>query len=221
VDSIDRARSELRGVTVVDMSTPNRPVYVTAEHGTVSMRPNGRDLLVELADGQLTLTRPDRPENFHTIAFEHHVSSLRDLVAGFSENAAGVVRAERELSIATLRQRIREASPESALDVARYRGELHRRYATAFACLVFVLLAAPLGRRVAAGGIGAVINLSIAVIFFFRVGIIVGDRLVDAGRVHPILGSWGTVGVLLLVALPLLLSSVLATSSRADRRGGS
>jgi lipopolysaccharide export LptBFGC system permease protein LptF len=83
---------------------------------------------------------------------------------------------------------------------------------------VLVLLAAPLGIRFAHGGIGAVIALSVAVLFFFRVGIIWGDRLAGAGRIEPAVGSWATVVLLLLVAVPLLYS--VPARPRAMRSGG-
>lgn len=204
VRSIEPGTGALGGVAIVDLSRADRPRYVTAEHAYLALLPNGRDLVLRLTDGHISSLFLDRPETFQTSRFEAHLVALRDVAAEVERGERLGERAERELSIAALRARIREAQPSTHAVVVRSLGEVHRRYATAFACLVFVLLAPPLGLRFAHGGLGSVILLSVAVLFFFRVGIIWGDRLADAGRIPPILGGWGAVGVLLLVALPLL-----------------
>lgn len=223
VRSSDARTNTLRGVTIADLSRPDRPRYVTAESASVELLPNRTDMVLRLTDGQLASPFLDRPGTLQTVQFHSYLVNLRGLAAGVQRGERVGERDERELSIATLRGRIRQAqatvlasAPDesqgtSAADartrhfvVVRSLGELHRRYATAFACVVFVLLAAPLGVRFAHHGIGAVIALSVAVLFFFRVGIIWGDRLVEAGKIAPILGAWATVAVLLLIALPFL-----------------
>ncbi len=223
VQSIDARSNVLRGVTIADLSRPSRPRYVTAESATVAVMPNRRDLALRLTHGTLASPYLDRPGTLVTSEFRGYLVRFRGLAARVERGARVEERAERELSMASLRQRIRNAECDG-VDPARWGcrerssaaaqarrsvvirslGEIHRRLATAFACVVLVLLAAPLGIRFAYGGIGAVIGLSVAVLLFFRVGIIWGDRLTDAGWIDPLLGSWATVGVLLLLTLPLL-----------------
>lgn len=223
VQSFDAQRNILRGVTIADLTRPDRPRYVTADSGSLALLPNQRDMVLRLTHGQFASPFMDRAGALQTVEFQGYLVNLRGLASAVERGERVGERAERELPIAMLRARIREArgaAPASALTalrgasaadagarhlvVVRSLGELHRRYATAFACVVFILLAAPLGVRFAHGGIGAVIALSVAVLFFFRVGIIWGDRLTDAGRIDPLLGGWATVAALLLIALLLL-----------------
>lgn len=203
VQSIDAGRNVLHGVTLTDLSRPNRPRYVTADSAAVEVMPNGRDIALRLADGAVANPMLDRTGTLATAQFHGSVFRLRGLAAGVERGTRVEARAERELPIAELVRRMRDAERNGHVAV-RSVSELHRRLATAFACIVLVLLAAPLGIRFAHGGIGAVIALSVAVLFFFRVGIIWGDRLAGAGRIDPAVGSWATVVLLLLIALPLL-----------------
>ena len=199
--SVDANTNTLRGVTVADLSRPDRPGFVTAESASVAPLPNGRDMVLQLTNGQLATFFLDRPGTLQWIQFQSFLVNLRGLAARVERGERSGERAERELSFSALRARIRESPGAVRVSAS---AELHRRYATAFSCLVFVLLAAPLGIRFAHAGIGAVIALSVVVLFFFRLGIIWGDRLAHAGRIDPILGSWASVGVLLLIAMPLL-----------------
>jgi lipopolysaccharide export system permease protein len=222
VRSLAREGDAMRGFISIDLSEPNRPQFLSSEHASMALRGNGRDVLLRLRDGHIASPFVDSPGSFRASRFQSAVINLRGLTAGLERGERVGQRAERELSMGTLRARIREmrtaagslgpggsvgvspADPPAYLVVGRYRGEIHRRYATAFACVVFVLLAALLGTRFAHGGMGAVIGLSVLVLAFFRVGIIWGDRLSDAGTVGPVVGNWGTVGVLLLAAMLLL-----------------
>lgn len=223
-------RDTLRDITVIDLSRSDRPVFVTAPVATSALAPNGRDLLLRLRDGQLISAALDSGSNLHTMQFQTQVTVFRDVVSAFGMEVSTRTRAERELRIAVLRARLTALRSELAsadvFDVMRlrvegnrYRSELHRRYATASACLVFVLLAAPLGMRFGGSGIGMVINASVAVLVVFRVGTIIGDRLVDAGRLHPVTGSWVTVGALLAAALWLLRSTSRYAVRSAEGQG--
>lgn len=199
--SVDTDGSTLRGVTIADLSRPNRPGFVTAESASVATAPNQRDMVLRLTTGQLSSQSQARPGRLRWVEFQRFQLNLHGLAGGVERGERIGERAERELSISTLRARRREAQGAERFSAT---AELHRRYSTAFACLVFVLLAAPLGVRFAHAGIGAVIALSVVVLFFFRVGIIWGDRFSRAGRIDPTLGSWASVGMLFLIALLLL-----------------
>ncbi len=99
----------------------------------------------------------------------------------------------------------------------RYRVEIHKKYAIAFACLIFVLLGPPLAIRFPQGGVGMVIAASVGIFFFYWVGLIAGERLADRGQVNPIVGMWAP-NVLLLIPTVFFL----ATAGRqiSTNRGG-
>ncbi|MBI4540532.1 MAG: LptF/LptG family permease [Gemmatimonadetes bacterium] len=71
-----------------------------------------------------------------------------------------------------------------------YRVEIHKKYAIAFACIVFVLLGAPVAVRFPSGGIGMVIAMSLLVFSIYWVGLIGGEKLADTGKVSPFWGMW-------------------------------
>lgn len=199
----------LRGVVLIDLSNPLHPNRTTARSATVAQTPDGRDLVLEFRDGTGFRPSLERPGAFTTFQFREALVPLRGMAASVVKGARAGPRSDRELSISALHTRVRAArsQPQGALSravIISGRREIYRRYATAFACVVFLLLGPPLAMRFAEGGIGMVIALSVFVTFFFRVGIIWGDRLADSGRVDPLVGSWGTTGILLIAAILLL-----------------
>jgi lipopolysaccharide export system permease protein len=90
------------------------------------------------------------------------------------------------------------------LNVYQYSVEIHKKYAIAVACFIFVLLGVPMAIRFPQGGVGMVIALSLGIFFLYWVGLIVGERFADRGQIHPWLAMWAPNLILLGPALVLV-----------------
>jgi lipopolysaccharide export system permease protein len=101
---------------------------------------------------------------------------------------------------------------------ATYRLEIHKKYSLATACLVFVLIGAPLAVRFPRGGLGMVIAASSVIFGVYWIGLIGGENLADAGRAPPWLGMWAPNVVFGL--LGLLLVRRMGREAASMRGGG-
>jgi lipopolysaccharide export system permease protein len=88
---------------------------------------------------------------------------------------------------------------ENAYDV-----EIHKKFALAAACFVFVLLGAPIALRFPRGGVGLTIGVSLVVFALYYVGLIAGESLARRGMVPPFISMWGANLIFTAVALYLL-----------------
>jgi lipopolysaccharide export system permease protein len=104
------------------------------------------------------------------------------------------------------------------LQMNRYRVEVHKKYSIAFACIVFVLVGAPLAVRFPRGGVGMVIAASVATFAVYWMGLIGGEKLADKGHLHPFWSMW-TVNLVFL-ALGLFLSGRMGREMTTSRGGG-
>jgi lipopolysaccharide export system permease protein len=86
----------------------------------------------------------------------------------------------------------------------RYEIEIHKKFALAAACLIFVVLGAPLALRFPRGGVGLVLLVSLIVFALYYVGLIGGESLANKGLVPPFWAMWGTNVVLTVVGIVLL-----------------
>jgi lipopolysaccharide export system permease protein len=68
---------------------------------------------------------------------------------------------------------------------ARFLVEIHKKYAIAAACLVFVLLGVPTAIRFPRGGLGFVIGMSLGIFAIYYVGLIGGESLADRLATPP------------------------------------
>ena len=90
---------------------------------------------------------------------------------------------------------------------AQYLVEIHKKFSTAFACFVFILIGAPLGIMARKGGIGTGILYSLAFFVIYWICLIGGENLADRLIVSPELAMWisnviiGVFGILLTRAM--------------------
>ena len=72
----------------------------------------------------------------------------------------------------------------------RYRVEIHKKYSLALACLIFIMIGAPLGLFVRRGGLGTSAVLAVAIFLFHWISLANGEKLADRGLMEPWVGMW-------------------------------
>jgi lipopolysaccharide export system permease protein len=98
-----------------------------------------------------------------------------------------------------------------------YSVEIHKKFALAVACFVFVLLGAPIALRFPRGGVGLTIGVSLFVFALYYVCLIAGESLGKRGLVPPVISMWVANVVFAAIALVLLAKMGKETSTA---RGG-
>jgi lipopolysaccharide export system permease protein len=85
-----------------------------------------------------------------------------------------------------------------------YLLEVHKKYSLPAACIVFVLIGAPLGILARRGGMAVSIGISIGLFIMYWAFLIGGEELSDRGFVSPVVAMWaanvllGATGLVLL-----------------------
>lgn len=72
----------------------------------------------------------------------------------------------------------------------KYWVEIHKKYSLPFACIIFILIGAPLGTMTRKGGFGVAAGISLVfftIYWFFLIG---GEKLADRGLISPFWGMW-------------------------------
>jgi lipopolysaccharide export system permease protein len=87
----------------------------------------------------------------------------------------------------------------------RFEIEINKKFALAAACLIFVMLGAPLALRFPRGGVGLVLLVSLVVFALYYVGLIGGESLANKGIIPPFWAMWGTNAILTVIGVILLL----------------
>ena len=99
----------------------------------------------------------------------------------------------------------------------RYDVEIQKKFSLAAACIIFVLIGAPIALRFPRGGVGLVIGVSFAIFGLYYVGLIGGETLADKGYLPPWVAMWAA-NILLLIA-GLILASQMGREPSTSRGG--
>lgn len=92
--------------------------------------------------------------------------------------------------------------------IRMYEVEVHKKYALAFACLIFVLIGAPVGMMTKSNGVGMAFTVSSVVFMIYYGALTGGEQLADKGIVEPWLSMWIANIVLGIIGIYLIVISV-------------
>ena len=113
----------------------------------------------------------------------------------------------QEQGVLRTTERLRGRMEVEEKRVAQYLVEIHKKFSTSFACLIFVLIGAPLGIMARKGGIGTGILYSLAFFVIYWICLIGGENLADRLIISPELAMWasniiiGAFGIFITVAM--------------------
>jgi len=131
------------------------------------------------------------PDTSSAAAFNQRKPQTRMIARPGQGTRAGVPLATRGEFLA--RQRIEtEIGKRASFEkqIRRYQVEIQKKYSIPFACIIFVLVGAPLAIRMGRSGMNMAIGLSILFFLVYYVGLIGGEKLADRGFVNPFLAMW-------------------------------
>lgn len=100
---------------------------------------------------------------------------------------------------------------------SQYEVEIHKKFSLAVACIVFVLLGAPIALRFPRGGVGLVIGASLGVFALYYVCLIAGESMADDGVLPPWVAMWGA--NLLFTLVGVFLYARMGRESSTARGG--
>jgi lipopolysaccharide export system permease protein len=90
--------------------------------------------------------------------------------------------------------------------IRQFQVEIHKKYAIAFACLIFVFLGVPIGMMIRSSGVGIAFTASAVIFIIYYICLVSGEQLGDKGYVAPWLAMWvpnllfGSIGIYLVVS---------------------
>lgn len=202
-ERIDATTDRLHHVLISDARDPNETNTVFAREGIMLPDPEGMTLTLRLLHGASQGVEENGKVAYRTEFDSYDVSlDLQEALAGVQQQE----REPKELDVAALRDVLADSKATDATH-RRATVEYQRRLAIPFGCLVFGLIAMPLGiqptRAVRSWGF----SISLVVVFAYFVLLSAGQGLAEEGIVPPILGLWLANGVLGVLGVYLFVQA--------------
>ena len=189
----------------------------------------------EMSIAMLTDNANERQAQLDSVRLENHEEALKAVRAALAlpieDDTAGVADAlsirptpssgfaDPVTAAAAAGTRSRSARAVALEQtVNRYKVEIHKKLAIAFACFVFTLIGPPLALRFPRSGVGLVIGASSLIFSVYWVGLIAGESLADRRVADPAVTMWLSNVVFLIAGV--VLASRMGRSVSSTRGGG-
>jgi lipopolysaccharide export system permease protein len=102
----------------------------------------------------------------------------------------------------------RDKLASAETEINKYLVEVHKKYAIAFACFIFVLIGAPVGMMTKTSGVGMAFSVSSVVFLVYYGTLTFGEELGDRGLINPFFAMWFSNILLGIVGIYLIIISV-------------
>jgi len=194
VNDVSASGTQWHGVFLAEAGGENGSQLTLAENAIVIAEPKEGKLELHLKGGTTHEFSREDPDRYSVTAFGQSdwPIEVNGLVPAQPRQVSNAERSMREL-VRTDDAGWREA-----------RVEFHRRLAFPVACLVFALVAVPLGAQPRRGGRAAGSLLAVILIASYYLLTVIGAGLARQGEVSPFVGIWGANILLAVLGLALL-----------------
>ncbi|MDK9699575.1 MAG: LPS export ABC transporter permease LptF [bacterium] len=209
-DSVRQRDNLLMSLLIQDEGERDKKVTIRADRGTLKFSPSARAFLFTMGDGEIHRFKWKVPLNYEVIQFDSAIVKLPAPGALF-ERTEQAYRSDREMTIPMMFQRI-AVMKKNREDKDRLwnslQVELHKKFSIPVACILFVLIAVPLGARLQRSGIGLSAGLSTFFFLIYWVFLISGEDYADRGKVAPWLSMWLPNLLMLGIGVFLMVTTV-------------
>ena len=171
---------------------------------------------VELEESKIRTARAELES-----AVEAHVATLLGdtfQVAGSDSGGRAAIGSQEPLGQERYRvnvvERLAQGIDYSQRQRNKFLVEYHKKFAIPFACIVFVLIGAPIGVRARRGGYGFAMGMSTVVFVVYYLALTGGEDLADRRLLPPWVAMWLANLVFLVFGLWLLRRTARETAGR-------
>jgi len=183
-NEINDETGQLSGVMVSDARESGESHTIIADSGSIVTSEEKMEVMMMLKDG--TIHRRAPGEEYFTISFDTYQFRL---AMGTVGAAGGVTKDNKEMTIAELKYRISEMQEQGA-ETNTEQVELYKKFSLPFACIVFGIIASPLGIYSRRSGKSKGFTIAICVILTYYLLLILGESLGKRGIVAPLIMMW-------------------------------
>ena len=209
-DSIENRNNRMMSLLLQDENEPDKSVTIRADHGTLKFSPEARAFLFTMRKGEMHRYKWRTPLDYEVTKYDSAIIKVPAPGALF-DRTESQYRSDRELTIPMMFKRKQEYKAAGNPDQRAWNSlivEIHKKFSIPAACILFVLVAVPLGARLQRSGIGLSAGASTVFFLIYWVFLIGGEDYADRGLVAPWISMWLPNILMALIGIGLMVSTV-------------
>ncbi|MCX7834525.1 MAG: LPS export ABC transporter permease LptF [bacterium] len=208
-DSMDHKHNKMHRLLIQDEAYLDRKTTIRADEGTLHYSNTARSFVFTMNRGVVHRFKWATPENYEVITFDSAIVKVPATDVEL-ERGTSTYRSDREMTLKMMIQNIREMKQRNDTDPKLYNSlmvELHKKFSIPTACILFVIIAVPLGARLQRGGMGLSAALSTFFFLVYWVFLIAGEDYADRNVLPAWVAMWTPNILMFLIGIVLFLTT--------------
>ncbi len=182
VDKSEGQGGVMEGIFIADKSDQTISTTIVAKKGYITSVPESLSINLRLLDGSI--------HRVGKVVESYQMGSFNTYDININLDASSLSELDySEMTLSQLLATIKSLSPDNP-EVNEIKVEFHKKFSIPFACIVFGLIAIPLGIRKVRGGksYGLIISLLVCLVYYLL--LLTGESLGKNGTLPPLLSMW-------------------------------
>ncbi len=182
VDKSEGQGGVMEGIFIADKSDQTISTTIVAKKGYITSVPESLSINLRLLDGSI--------HRVGKVVESYQMGSFNTYDININLDASSLSELDySEMTLSELLATIKSLSPDNP-EVNEIKVEFHKKFSIPFACIVFGLIAIPLGIRKVRGGksYGLIISLLVCLVYYLL--LLTGESLGKNGTLPPLLSMW-------------------------------
>jgi lipopolysaccharide export system permease protein len=206
VDKSEGQSGVMEGIFIADKRDQTISTTIVAKKGYITSDPKSLSLNLRLLDGSI--------HRMGKAVEAYQMGSFKTYDINIDLDPSSLSKLDyNEMSIGELLKSLKSLSPDNP-EVNEIKVEYHKKFSIPFACIVFGLIAIPLGIRKVRGGKSYGLIISLLVCLGYYLLLLTGESLGKNGTLPPLLSMWLPNIIMVLLGMYLFFHAARESTPR-------
>lgn len=191
---VNQMNGRMKEVTIFDSHEAGTQSTISAQEGQLRFVEAEERVLLTLYSGEIHRPAADDPEVYEVTSYDSAVFRIKT-PGMMLRRGSSSYRGDRELTAGEMWMRVKEMRSKgegehNSRKIDAFLVEIHKKFSIPVACIVFVLIGAPLGMMAHRGGVGVSGGISLLFFTIYWAFLVGGEKLSDRGLMSPGIAMW-------------------------------
>ncbi|NQU06230.1 MAG: YjgP/YjgQ family permease [Calditrichaeota bacterium] len=205
---VNQTNGWMKDITIFDNHEAGKHSTISSQDGQLRFVEKEERVLMTLYSGEIHRLSSDDPDVYEVTVFDSALFRI-NTPGMMMRRGSSSYRGDREMTAGQMWKRVKDlrtkgVTNQNSRKINSFLVEIHKKFSIPVACIVFILIGAPLGMMAHRGGIGVSGGISLLFFTIYWAFLVGGEKLSDRGILAPGLAMWSPNVLFALVGIWLI-----------------
>jgi len=205
---VNQTNGWMKDITIFDNHEAGKHSTISSQDGQLRFVEKEERVLMTLYSGEIHRLSSDDPDVYEVTVFDSALFRI-NTPGMMMRRGSSSYRGDREMTAGQMWKRVKDlrtkgVTNQNSRKINSFLVEIHKKFSIPVACIVFILIGAPLGMMAHRGGIGVSGGISLLFFTIYWAFLVGGEKLSDRGILAPGLAMWSPNVLFALIGIWLI-----------------